>query len=141
MADITVTAARVALVDPLKAEVHSVIAAEAITAGQVVFIDNTGKAQLADADAAGEAQARGIALNAAGIGMAVDIVKRGKVAGFTLTDQAYSAPVFLSNTTGALADAASAGGITVPVGIVMPLTDRDRTKVLYADFRWGADWA
>ena len=79
MADITVTAAQVALIDPLKAEVYSVIAAEAITAGQVVFFDNTGKAQLADANAAGELQARGIALNAAGIGMAVDIVKRGRV--------------------------------------------------------------
>jgi hypothetical protein len=139
MADITVTAAQVSLVDPLKAEVYSLIAAEAITAGQVVFIDNTGKAQLADADAAGEQQARGIALNAAGIGGAVDIVKRGRVAGFTLTDQNYSAPIYLSDTTGALADAA--GATTVPVGIVMPLTDRDRTKVVYADFRWGADWA
>jgi len=139
MADITVTAAQVALIDPLKAEVYSVIAAEAITAGQVVFFDNTGKAQLADANAAGELQARGIALNAAGIGMAVDIVKRGRVAGFTLTDQAYGAPIYLSNTTGALADAA--GATTVPVGSVIPLSDRDRTKALYAEFRWTADWA
>lgn len=139
MADITVTAAKVGLVDPQKAVTFNGIAAAAITKGQVVYMDTSGTIGVADANAAGKQQARGIALNAAGAGQAVTCVKEGAVYGYTLTSQAYSAPLYLSDTAGAMADAV--GTMTVPVGIVQPLSDKDKTKVFWAEFRWAADWA
>lgn len=139
MGDITVTAAKVGLVDPIKAVTQTVIAAAAITKGQVCYIDSNGKANLADANAAGAIQARGIALNAAAAGGAVTLLKEGAVYGYTLSGVAYSGPVYLSNTAGALAT--SAGGTSVVCGIAVALTDKDLTKVLYADFRYGPDWS
>ena len=94
---------------------------------------------VADANAANLQQCRGIALNAAGAGEPVDVLKRGHVYGYTLTNQSHDDPIFLSDTAGALADAA--GTLEVPVGLVAPMADKDLTKVLYVDARWGADWA
>lgn len=139
MADIALTAAQIGVVFPEKAEIYPFVAAETITAGQVCFVDTNGKLQLADADAAGEQQARVLALNGGGAGQAIDGLKQGHVYGFTLS-QAYDAPVFMSDTTGALADAA--GTLEVPLGIVAPLTDGPTiTKVLYFSARWRADYA
>lgn len=143
MADIALTAAQVEPIDPLShSEIYSFIAASAITKGQAVYMTTTGTVAPADATTAGGLyQARGIALNDAGAGQAVSVLKRGRVAGFTVSGMNASAPVFLSETTGALADAAPAGtGTTVVVGIVTCMTDKDATKVLYADFRWRENW-
>ena len=140
MSDIALTAAQVEPIDPLShSEIYSGIAAEAITKGQVVYMTTTGTIGVADANGSGTVQARGIALNAAGAGQAVGYLKRGRVAGFTVSGINCSAPLFLSNTAGALAD--SAGATSVPCGIVVAMTDKDATKVFYADFRWGPDWA
>lgn len=139
MADIALTAAQIAVVNPLQAEIYSVLAAEAITAGQAVYFTTSGTAGVADANAANKQQCRGIALHAAGAGQAVDVLKRGMCYGFTLTSQSHDDPVFLSDTAGALADAA--GTLTVPVGLVAPLADKDVTKVMYIEARWAADWA
>lgn len=139
MADIALTAAQVAAANPAQAEIDSVIAAESVTAGQIVFIDTAGKAQLADANAAGEQQARGMVLEAAGAGEGTSILRRGQVYGFTLTSQAYDAPIFLSDTVGAMADAA--GTMTVPVGVVQGLSDSDITKVLYFNPRQRGDYS
>ena len=49
MADLTVTAAKVGLVKPLQSEVHSFIAAAAITAGQAVYMTTSGTVGVADA--------------------------------------------------------------------------------------------
>lgn len=140
MADLTVTAANVGLVDPLHAEVYSFVAAETITAGQVVFLDTNGKVQLADANAAGEQQARGIALNGGGAGAAIDVLKEGLVYGFDLSGVAYDGIVYLSDTTaGYLAD--GTGTMTVVCGRVIPAADKDLTKLLYANFRWREAWS
>jgi len=138
MADIVVTAAQVAAIDPLQAEIHSFVAASTVTQGQVVYITTSGTVAPADANGAGLQQARGVALNGGGAGQAIGVLKRGRCAGFTLTQDA-SVPLYLSDTVGALADAA--GTMTVPCGIVVCMPDKDATKVFYADFRWGADWA
>ena len=53
MSDITVTAAQIAPVFPQKAEIYDLFAAAAITAGQIVYTTTAGKADLADASAAG----------------------------------------------------------------------------------------
>ena len=65
MADITVTAAKVALVFPEQSEVYNVKLAEAVTKGQALYQTTSGTYGLADANAAGKQQFRGIALEAA----------------------------------------------------------------------------
>jgi hypothetical protein len=140
MADITVTAAQVGLVFPEKAEVYDFIAAATITAGQVVYQDSAGKANLADANGSGTVQARGIALNGGGAGQAISVLKKGHVYGFTVSGVAYDDPVYLSNTAGALADAA--GGTSVICGRVVSLTNGTTlTKVLHVEFDWLRTWA
>jgi hypothetical protein len=135
MADLVVTAAQVAAIFPLKAEIHNVIAAVAVTAGQALYQDSSGDYDLADASVAGTAGARGIALQGAGAAQGVNILKKGHVAGFTIS-QAYDAPLYVSNTAGAIADAA--GVVSVLCGTVVALSDKDRTKVLYLEFDWAS---
>lgn len=138
MADITVTAAQIGLVDPIKANVRSYIAAEAIAKGQAVYILTSGKVGVADANAAGKQQFRGVALNAAGAEQAVDVCHEGEIYGFTLTGNVGTL-AYLSDTAGALADAA--GTMTVRVGRVSCLNDKNLTKVLRVFTQWDADWA
>lgn len=138
MADITVTAAKVALVDPAKAIVRSYIATETITAGQAVYILTTGKVGVADANGAGKQQFRGIALNGGGAGQAIDVLHDGEVTGFTLSGNADTM-LYLSDTAGALAD--GAGTMTVVCGRVVCLADKDLTKVARIFVQWEAAWA
>ncbi len=135
MADIVVAEAAVAVVFPLKAEIHTAILAAAVTAGEAVYVVvASADLDLADASAANQlAELRGIALESGGIGQAINILKRGHIAGFTIP-QAHDAEVFLSDTAGALADAA--GTVTVHAGRVIALTDKARTKVLFIDIPW-----
>lgn len=137
MADITVTAAQVAAIFPTKAEIYSFVAAEAITAGQAVYFTSAGKVGVADANASGKQQVRGIALNGAGAGTAVDVLKCGHVAGFTLGT--INSLAYLSDTAGALADAA--GTVSAAVGRVVTLSDSALTKALYVDLNWTAVYA
>jgi hypothetical protein len=138
MADIALTAAKIGLVDPMKAEVYTFLAAEAITKGQVVYMTTSGTVGVADANAANKQQAVGIALAAAGTGQAVDVCIKGMIYGFTLADQDYDDPLYLSDTAGKLED--SAGTMTVPCGRVYPLSDKDKTKVFMAHFRIREDY-
>lgn len=138
MTAIAVTAAQVGLVDPEKATVRSYIATETITKGQAVYILTTGKVGVADANASGKQQFRGIALNGGGAGQAIDVCHDGEVYGFTLSGNADTL-AYLSDTAGELAD--SAGTMTVRVGRVVCLTDKSLTKVLRVFTQWNADWA
>ncbi len=138
MADIAVTAAKVGLVDPAKATVRSYIATETITKGQAVYITTAGKVGVADANDAGKQQFRGIALNGGGAGQAIDVCHEGELYGFTLAGNADSL-AYLSNTAGALADAA--GTMTVVCGRVVCLADKDLTKVLRVFVQWEAQWS
>lgn len=136
MAVITVTANRVQPLKPHVAEIHDWVAAETITAGQVVYQDSAGRAALAAGGAAGTAKAIGIALQGGTLGSGISVLKRGHVAGFTIS-QAYNATVFVSNTTGAVDDAA--GTTTFVLGRVVSLPDDPTfTKVLYIDVPYGA---
>lgn len=139
MADITVTAAQVALVFPSKAEIIDGIATETITVGQAVYQLTTRKFGVADANAAGKQQFRGIALNSAGAGQAVSILKKGFVAGFGIGSLNGDVALYLSDTAGALADAA--GTMTVICGRVFGLSDNDLTRVLYIDADWLRAWS
>ncbi len=139
MSDITVTAAKVAALFPDKAEIVDMIAAATITAGQAVYQDTDGKAGVADANASGKQQFRGIALNGAGAGQAVSVLVRGHVAGFTVSGMNGDALAYLSDTAGALADAN--GTMNVQCGRVTCLTDSSLTKVLYICADWLRAWS
>lgn len=130
MADISVTAAKVAPVFPDKAEIYSYIAHETITAGQAVYlVAASGKVGLADENGSGETSSCiGIALNGGGAGQAIDVLVRGHVYGFALSGVNYGAMCSVSNNAGALLDTAAT---TNSVARVDALADNDRTKVLY----------
>ena len=130
MTDLALTAAKIALVNPQDAEVDFVICAVAVTTGQSLFVDTDGKADLADANVSGAQQTRHLALEAGAIGQSISVLTRGRVFGFTIT-QAYDAPIFQSDTAGALAD--SAGSLTVPIGIIKAISD-DPTLTKVLDF-------
>jgi hypothetical protein len=138
MADITVTAAKVKPIPEGLIDIRSYIAAETITTGQAVYFLTTGKVGVADANAAGKQQFRGIALNGGGAGSAISVLHSGDVEGFTLTGNADSL-VYLSDTAGFLSD--SAGTMTVVAGRVVCRSDNDLTKVLRVDTRWLVTWA
>jgi predicted RecA/RadA family phage recombinase len=138
MAAITVTAAQVAAIFPHKAEVFPAVAGEAITAGAPVALTTSGWVN-ADANGSGLQQVRGVALNTAGAGQAVDILKRGHLAGATVSSLANDAIIYLSDTVGRLDD--SAGTMTVRIGRVVPLSDASATKVIYVDCDWSTVWS
>jgi hypothetical protein len=139
MADITVTAAQIAVVFPQKAEIHDYLAAESITKGQAVYFTTSGRVGVADANAAGKQQCRGIALNGAGAGQAVSVLHRGHVYGFSVSGLNADALAYLSDTAGALAD--GAGTLNVRVGRVVALADSAGSKLLYIDINWHTNWA
>ena len=138
MTDIAVTAAQVAALHA-DADILDMIAAEAITAGQVVYQNTSGKAAVADANDSGLEQARGIALKTVGTGQAVPVLKRGYCAGFTVSGMNGDALIYLSDTAGAVADAV--GTMTVPLGRVIVLPDGNLTKVAYFDVDWITTWS
>jgi hypothetical protein len=140
MADLALTAAQIALTNPQDAVVDFAVCAVAVTAGQSLYRNSDGKAALADANAAGAQQTRWLALEAGGAGQTISVLREGYVYGFTLTSQAYDAPIFQSDTAGALADAA--GTLEVPVGIVRAISDDPTlTKVLDFNPRRREDYA
>lgn len=140
MADISVTAAQVGVVFPLLAEIYHFICAETITAGQAVYQLSDGTIGVADANAGGKGQFRGIALEGGGAGQAISVLKRGFVYGFDLSGMNADALAYLSDTAGAIADAASIT-LAVNVGRVGVLTDATPSKVLWVEADWLRDWA
>ena len=139
MADITVTAAKIGVVYPEKAEIFDFVAAATITAGQALYQDSAGKVNIADANGSGTLQFRGIALNGGGAGQAISVLKKGHCYGFTVTSQSYDAALFLSNTAGSLADAA--GATSINCGRVVSLPDSSLTKVVYIEADWLRTWS
>lgn len=93
------------------------IAAEAIVAGAPCRIDTNGKAANGNGTDATESNIRGIATRTVAAGEAVTLMKSGILDGFTFT-QAYTAPIYVSDTDATLADAA--GTVSKIVGYVVP---------------------
>lgn len=131
MTAITIASTGVREVFADKNDVFDMIATEAITAGQPVYQTSAGKAGIADANAAGKQQVRGIALYDTVAGKPCAILRRGYIAGYALSGVAYDGIVYLSDTAGSLDDAA--GTMTVNIGRVESLNDPDLTKVLFVD--------
>lgn len=140
MSDITVTAAQVSPLDPLKANISTYIANAALTKGDAIYLTTAGKADKCDADASGKYQYRGIALQTVGAGDPVDVIDDGLVAGFDVTALNADALVYVSNNAGKLATAA--GTTSIVAGRVVCLTDKPTlTKVLRTFVRLEADWS
>jgi hypothetical protein len=140
MADLTLTAGKLSAVSGMFGEPEVVNAklSEAVTIGQAVYQTTTGFG-VADANAAGKQQFRGIALETGGSGYTIGVLKRGAVEGYDLSGLANDAVVYLSDTAGALADAA--GTMTVNVGRVHITATGDSQKALYVDADWLRTWA
>lgn len=140
MAAIALTAGKIRVINPEHAEIFTGIAGATVTAGLAAYlIAASGKFGIADANAAGLQQARGVFLKPSANNQGVEIVKRGKVEGFTVSAMAYDDLVYLSDTAGAFDTAA--GTLSVICGRIVPLSDKDRTKVIYFDFDWLRQWA
>ena len=99
MSDITVTAAKVGLVFPEQSECYNVVAAEDVAKGQALYQTTAGTYGLADCDAAGKHQFRGVALETVKSGEGLSMLKRGVLSGFTLPT--YEDLIYLSDTAGA----------------------------------------
>jgi hypothetical protein len=114
MANIVITAARVAPIDIVEAQTKP--SAVAITAGQWVTEDANGFWKLALATSSANAgDRRAIALSSTEyVGMAVTAMYKGKLdIGDGLSALAYDAPLYLSDTAGATADAAGTASVVV----------------------------
>jgi hypothetical protein len=140
MGNISVTAAKVAVVYPTKAEIYDFIAHEDITAGQVVYMTTSGDVGLAASGTSAYAQPRGVALTPGAAGQAISVLKRGHCYGYTL-DGVVSpdAILYLSATAGAMATTTS--GSNAQVGRATVLPDNDLTDVAYIDCRWNETWS
>jgi hypothetical protein len=123
MTDISITAANV--VAGSNAKTRSGIAGATITAGQVVYLDqsSTGKWLLADADedtaAERGGQTVGIALNSASDGQPIDVLIEGQITiGATLT---AGVAYYLSDTPGGICPLAdvTGGDYFVIVGVAL----------------------
>lgn len=94
MADVTITAS--AVLASATATTENGTAGAAVTAGQTVYLSpTTGRYELADADGAADLRRpRGIALNAAGIGQPLRIIKEGDLTmdGLTAGVTYYQSP-------------------------------------------------
>lgn len=95
--------------------------AEAINVGEAVRLDpTTGKFTKANGTTAAEARIYGLLVSKDGAGAVGTALHEGVVDGFDLDALSYDADVFLSNTDGALADAA--GTVSTVIGRVIPAT-------------------
>ena len=106
-------------------------ASSAPTVGTAIYFTSAGVAALSDASAAGTAIVDGIIVETQGRGATV-ITGRGLVYGFDLSGMNYGALVYLSDTAGALTDT-DEGTVSIVVGKVWRLSDKDATKVLFVD--------
>jgi hypothetical protein len=129
MADITRTKEQVSVVFTHKTEIDNGIAAVALEAGQLVYIDGNGKYAKADANGAGSNKFRGIALETVAAGQPVSVLVKGELFGYTLTG-AYDSAVYVSETAGELADAAGSTSLVVGRIVGLPRSNGTMTKIL-----------
>jgi hypothetical protein len=118
MGDLTISAVR--LVRGSDEHQHTAPAAVAITVGQAIRIDTNGKWELADGSGAGTLGDVYIADRTAAIGETVTGFKAPCLldVGAALDALAFGALVYVSNTAGALGDAA--GDVSKVAGTVVP---------------------
>lgn len=139
MANLTVTAAQVGDIFPQASEKFSGILAEAVTQGQALYQNSSGKYGLADANDSGCEQVRGIAMEEGGADHTIDILRRGTLEGYTLTAMSHDDAVYLSDTAGALSS--TAGTMEIFVGCVVAICDATPSKAIFVDCDWLRRWS
>lgn len=99
------------------------VAAATITAGQLVGLNSSGKAVLADADAATPIEAVGFALEDAKSGDTIGVAQIGRVEDTSAT-YTVGAKLWLSGTAGGVTETkvSTAGNIIQPVGTAISAT-------------------
>lgn len=140
MADLSLVTAGVCATVGMPADQKTLVASEALEAGTVVRIiqsgTNAGKWTKADATSYENANAYGIVLKTVVAGQPVTAVRKGYIDGFDLSGVNYWAGVYLSDTQGALAD--TAGTIQKAVAAVVPSNSQrlgaGPDKILLVDF-------
>lgn len=141
MADLALTADLISLVWPDKSEIYTFIAAESITAGQVVAFDtgeDDDKLYIADGNDGDLDQPVGIALKSKGAGQAVPVLMRGFVEGYTVQSTANFTQLWLSDTAGAIGT--TAGTSNAPVGRIMPNAQSTPRLLVYIDCEVKTQW-
>ena len=124
MADLAlVTAGVMHVVDANPHSQITTVANAALVAGQICsLVAATGKAQLADADVETLAGQLWMATRNCAAGEAITLSRDCVVAGFDLSSiNPGGVAVYLSNTAGAMADAAASPGTSIVVGRTMPV--------------------
>ena len=121
--------AAVQLSFPEEARCRNYKLAAAVNAGQAVYGNGVGKADLCSTAASGTKQFRGIALQDGAADDVVPVCEVGEIQGFDLSSVAYDALIYAQDTPGAIGT--TPGTATVPIGRVVNLTDVGTlTKVL-----------
>jgi len=122
-----------------------IILGATVTAGQVVRQDTDGKYILADATIGGaDARQTLIALKGGVDGEADLGLKEGALEGYAISALNSGAQLFLSDTPGAVDDAA--GTVSVPIGRVIGTGEKDPSdgtvkEVAYFDHDWNTQFA
>jgi hypothetical protein len=93
-------------------------AAADMSEGTPVYVDGNGAFAATDASVAGTAGFYGVTTRKVKAGEPVTAIARGVVGGYTFT-QAFGSAIYLSDTTGKLADAA--GTVSRKIGEVIPV--------------------
>jgi hypothetical protein len=112
----------------------TLVAAEAITAGNAVRVDTSGMFTNSNASTTTENRIYGLATATVVAGQALTAIRKGVMDGYTLAG-AYDSVVYLSDTDGRIAD--SAGTVSTIVGRVIPgtanLLGTSPDKLLFVD--------
>ena len=141
MADLAVTAANVRELDAVKNDRVTMIADEAITAGQVVYRKTNGRAAKARGNAVGTAKVVGIATAAAGQGDSFKALYRGRMVGHDVSGLNPGVTVYLSAATAGAIDGAAvtgSGNVVATLGTVHVMTDVGATKYILFDIPQNA---
>lgn len=142
MADLTVTAAQLRIMESIEARLIPMIADTAITKGQAVYRKSTGRAGLAKADDVATAKVVGIATTDAAAGTAFEALYHGRMVGFGLGSVNPGVTLYLSkdNAGGIVATAPSADTqVAFPLGTVHTMTDGVGTKFVFFDIPQNAE--
>lgn len=135
MAELSPTAANVAPVNDTQYVARTYIAAAAITAGEALYLNSSGKAAKALATALSTSEPfLGIATHGCGAGSPVEVLSMGAMEGMGVSGQNYGTPIYLSETTaGDLTTTAPSTNtdVVVEVGKVLPMPGPGLEKVLW----------
>lgn len=115
------------------------ITGAAVTAGQALYLNSSGKVTPTLADDITTSKFVGFALETKGTNQAIDVLKEGRINIFSVASIAPGTVLWLSPTVaGGIVDTkpATTGHVPVPVGMVDALTDSVSapTRVVYVRF-------